>query len=81
MKVKLKVKNYKEEKIEIREDFIRLDSLLKFAMIAETGGQAKMMIQDGKVKINDESCTQRGKKVYIGDYVIVGNKKLIIEKA
>lgn len=81
MKVKVKVRQPKEEIVEIREDFIKLDSLLKFALVAESGGQAKMMIQDGLVKINDEVCTQRGKKVFIGDKVTAMGRRLVVTKA
>lgn len=55
------------EKIEISEEFIRLDNLLKFGGLSETGGQAKVLIQSGYVKVNGEICTQRGKKMRNGD--------------
>ena len=70
MKVKVKkVKGPKIEVIDIREDFIKLDSLLKFSMVAETGGEAKLMIQDGEITVNGEVCNQRGKKIKSGDIV------------
>ena len=55
------------ETIEINEEFIRLDNLLKFAGIAPTGGQAKFIIQNGEIKVNGEVCTMRGKKMRAGD--------------
>ena len=55
------------ETIEINEEFIRLDNLLKFAGIAPTGGQAKFIIQNGEIKVNGEVCTMRGKKMRPGD--------------
>ena len=55
------------ETIEISEEFIRLDNLLKFAGIAPTGGQAKFIIQNGEIKVNGEICTMRGKKMRNGD--------------
>ncbi|MCH5299734.1 MAG: RNA-binding S4 domain-containing protein [Ruminococcus sp.] len=55
------------KKIEIREEFIRLDSLLKLSGIAETGGHAKFLVQNGEVKVNGEVCTMRGKKMRKGD--------------
>ena len=55
------------ETIEISEEFIRLDNLLKFAGIAPTGGQAKFIIQNGEIKVNGEICTMRGKKMRVGD--------------
>ena len=57
------------EKIEIREDFIRLDSAMKLADMVVTGGHAKIVIQDGEVKVNGEVCTMRGKKLRAGDVV------------
>lgn len=50
------------EKIFIDDEFIKLDSLLKFSGVAETGGQAKVLIQSGLVTLNGEVCTQRGKR-------------------
>lgn len=58
----------KTEKIYIQnEDFIKLDSLIKAGGGVNTGGQAKFAIQNGKVKVNGEVCTQRGKKMRVGD--------------
>jgi ribosome-associated protein len=70
--MKLKVKKIKGPKIEIvpiKEEYIKLDSLLKLSMAAETGGEAKLMIQSGDIKINGEICTARGKKIRKGDIV------------
>ena len=57
------------EKIAIRTEFIKLDSFLKYAGLAETGGQAKDAIQAGAVLVNGEVCTMRGKKLRPGDIV------------
>ncbi len=57
------------KKIKIREDFIRLDSAMKLADMVVTGGHAKIVIQDGEVKLNGEVCTMRGKKLHSGDRV------------
>lgn len=57
--------------ISITGEFIKLDQLLKFANVAESGGMAKEMIQDGIVLVNDEVCTMRGKKIRPGDSVLV----------
>ena len=57
------------EKISIKEDFIRLDSAMKLANLVVTGGHAKIVIQDGEVKVNGEVCTMRGKKLRVGDKV------------
>lgn len=57
------------KKIKIETEFIKLDSLLKFANLVQTGGDAKNLILDGQVKVNDEVVTQRGKKIRPGDMV------------
>ena len=61
-----------EEKIKIATEFIKLESLLKFAGVMETGGEAKVAIQEGEVKVNGEVCTMRGKKLRPGDRVELG---------
>ena len=57
------------EKIAINTEFIKLDSLLKFAALVGTGGEAKFVIAEGMVKVNGEVCTMRGKKIRAGDKV------------
>lgn len=57
------------KRLEIKEDFIRLDSAMKLASLAVTGGHAKIVIQNGEVKVNGEICTMRGKKLHSGDTV------------
>lgn len=52
--------------VEIQTPFIKLDSFLKFAGVAQTGGHAKELISDGLVTVNGEVCTARGKKLYSG---------------
>lgn len=69
-----------EERIKITTEFIKLDSLLKFAGVVETGGEAKLAIQEGHVTVNGEVCTIRGKKLRPGDRVeLDGQTALIIE--
>ena len=53
----------------IETEFIKLQDLLKFAGLTETGGQAKILFQDGYVEVNGEVCTMRGKKIRQGDIV------------
>ncbi|CCY66655.1 uncharacterized conserved protein [Clostridium sp. CAG:678] len=64
-----KIAARQREKIEISTSFIKLDSLLKFAGAAETGAVAKQLVQEGRVKVNGEVCTARGKKIKSGDIV------------
>ena len=54
---------------------IRLDQFLKLMDIAQTGGHAKQLIQNGAVQVNGEVCTQRGKKLRTGDIVEFQSKK------
>ena len=65
-------------RINIAGEFIRLDALLKFASIASTGGEAKIIIQNGDVFVNAERCTQRGKKIRPGDIVRYQNNILLV---
>ena len=60
-------KRMKTEKIAIHTGFIKLDQLLKFVGAVETGGQAKVAVQSGLVKVNGETCLMRGKKLRPGD--------------
>ena len=73
MKYKLKVAERQEEIIKINTEFIKLDSLLKFSGLAESGSFAKMMIEENSIKVNGERCTARGKKIRHGDIVSVKN--------
>ena len=57
------------EQIAITTEFIKLDAFLKFASAVGTGGEAKMVIADGLVGVNGETCLMRGKKLYPGDRV------------
>ena len=57
--------------VKIHTEFIKLEGLLKFEGEAETGGEAKAMIQCGLVKVNGEVCTQRGRKLRPGDEVVL----------
>lgn len=57
------------KEIKIETEFIKLDQLLKYAGVVQTGGEAKMMIQDGMVKLNNEVVIQRGKKIRTDDII------------
>ena len=69
------------ETIEITTEFIKLEALLKYAAVTGTGGEAKLVIADGMVKVNGEVCTQRGRKIYPGDTVRFDRFELRVEKA
>ena len=53
--------------IKIEGEFIKLQDLLKCSGLCQTGGHAKIVIQNGEVKVNGEICTMRGKKMRTGD--------------
>ena len=55
--------------VTITTEFIKLQDLLKFANLVETGGEAKERVQSGEVIVNGEVCTMRGKKIRPGDDV------------
>ncbi|MCD8026310.1 MAG: RNA-binding S4 domain-containing protein [Clostridiales bacterium] len=69
----------KAEKIKIDSEFIRLQDLLKLGGATDTGGHAKLAIQDGEVKVNGEICTMRGKKMRAGDVAEFKDLSLIVE--
>ena len=67
------------ETITIHTEFIKLQDLLKFAGAVETGGDAKLIIQEGRVTVNGEVCTMRGKKLRPGDTVTLGEATVRIQ--
>ena len=66
--------------IQIHTEYIKLQDLLKFAGAVETGGDAKLIIQEGRVQVNGEVCTMRGKKMRPGDSAVIdGETALVVE--
>lgn len=59
--------------------FIKLDQFLKWQNIAQTGGEAKVLIQNGQVDVNGQMELRRGRKLYCGDVVAVGDRTYIVE--
>ena len=55
------------QEIKLRDEFIKLGQALKAAGLVGSGVDAKLVIQDGLVKVNGETEVQRGKKLYDGD--------------
>jgi len=68
------------EMIKITTPFIRLDSFLKLSGLVSTGGQAKILIAEGEVKVNGEVCLMRGKKLYGGEEVEFDGQKATVVK-
>ena len=69
------------ERIAIQTEYIKLDALLKYAALVGTGGEAKIAIAEGLVKVNGEVCTMRGKKIRPGDTVSFDRFELLVEQA
>ena len=63
------------EEIRINTPFIKLDQLVKFAGLAETGARARILIDLGEFNVNGEYCTKRGKKIKPGDVIEFKGKK------
>lgn len=68
------------ENIKITTDYIRLDDLLKLAGLVSTGGHAKFVIQNGEVLVDNEICTQRGKKLRENQVVKFDGEEFLIIK-
>lgn len=62
--------------IKVEGEYIKLQDLLKFSGLCQTGGHAKMVIQNGEVKVNGEVCTMRGKKLRTGDVAEYDGEKV-----
>ena len=71
----------KKQSVQIETEFIKLDSLLKYAGAAQTGGQAKEWVLAGAVTVNGETCTMRGKKIRPGDRVQAGEMEIEVTGA
>ena len=69
------------ETISIQTESIKLQELLKLARLVSSGGEAKIVIQDGQVSVNGEICTMRGKKLHPGDQVTYGRKTIQVAAA
>lgn len=61
------------------ENFIKLDSFMKWRNLVETGGQAKLLIQNGEVRVNGKIETRRGRKLVKGDKVTFKGRTLTVE--
>ena len=65
----------------ITTEFIKLQDLLKFVNLVESGGMAKECVQGGEVMVNGEICTMRGKKIRPGDVVVFDGQDLTVAYA
>lgn len=69
-----------ERSVAIRTESIELAALLKWAQVVDSGGEAKQLIQDGRVRVNGEVERRRGRKVVLGDHVEVDGLVLVVTK-
>lgn len=77
MKVTVKRKS-NSVPVTIGTEFIKLEAAMKLANAVASGGEAKILIQEGQVTVNGEVCTMRGKKLYPGDkFCALGTEYLI----
>lgn len=68
------------EEIILRDDFIKLGQAIKAAGLVESGVEAKIVIQDGEVKVSGVVETQRGKKLFGGEVVEYNGSSILIKK-
>lgn len=68
-----------DDELESPDPALRLDYFLKKVGRAETGGQAKLLIQNGDVKVNGAIETKRRRKLVPGDVVEVGRKRIVVQ--
>lgn len=73
-----RIERKRDRQMTQQDNIIKLDQFLKWIGVASTGGQAKLMIQDGNVLVNGEIETRRGKKLVTGDLVTVGNETFTV---
>lgn len=78
MNIKVTIKPKPQKTVAITTPTIRLDAFLKLCDAVQSGGHAKVVVQDGAVKVNNEICLQRGKKLREGDRVQFDNRIYIV---
>ena len=66
------------EKIFLRDEYIKLGQALKLAGLAGSGVEAKIVINDGQVKVNGSTELQRGKKIFEGDVIEYNGEQVLV---
>ena len=74
----MKIKLGGVRRVYITGEYIRLDALLKLSSVVSTGGEAKLLIQSGKVYFSGEQCFMRGKKIRPGETVRYGKDTIVV---
>ena len=67
-----------KKSINIRDEFIKLGQAVKLAGYADTGVDAKYLIEDGKVKVNGEVEKRRGRKLYNNDFFSIKDDEITV---
>ena len=65
--------------IRLRDEYIKLGQALKAAGLVDSGAEAKEVIVEGSVKVNGETDTRRGRKLYAGDIITFNGEEVKIE--
>ncbi|MCI6991442.1 MAG: RNA-binding S4 domain-containing protein [Clostridiales bacterium] len=65
--------------VSIQTEYIKLEALLKLANLVGSGGEAKVVIQDGQVTVNGAVCPMRGKKLRPGDLVVFQDREILVQ--
>jgi len=69
-----------EQDVPIRGEMIRLGQLLKLAGVVESGGEARALVAEGRVQVNNASETRHGRQLQRGDSVTVGERELRVSR-
>jgi ribosome-associated protein len=64
--------------ISIKDEYIKLGQALKMSNLVDSGAEAKIIINEGLVKVNNETENRRGRKLYNGDVVVYGENEIRI---
>lgn len=67
------------ERIKMKGEYIKLGQALKLSGLVDTGGAAKVVVVDGKVRVNGEIETRRGRKLYSGDVFSLNGVEVLVE--
>ena len=65
--------------MKIDTEYIKLDSFLKAVNVVSSGGEAKLLIADGRVNVNGTAEVRRGRKLYPGDRVELAGRVFRVE--
>lgn len=68
-----------QRSVTIHTEFIKLEALLKLANLIGSGGEAKVLIQEGQVSVNGEVCPMRGKKLRPGDRITFQDQEILVQ--